>query len=54
MDLKERITVVINTLQQLEIKSTYDNMNYLLGSIQELRRISAELQAEDGEETCGE
>jgi len=49
MDLKERITVVINTLQQLEIKSTYDNMNYLLGSIQELRRISAELQTEEEE-----
>ena len=33
------LQLVINTLQELDIKSTYDNLNRLLGSIQVLDRI---------------
>ena len=47
--MKERLTSVITTLQQLEIQSTYDNMNRLLGSIQELIRIRDTMPEKNGE-----
>ena len=38
-ELSEKIQMVINTLEGLDIKSTFDNMNRLLGSIQALAEI---------------
>ena len=38
-DLVERIQVVMNTIQDLDIKSTFDNMNHLMGVLQELSRL---------------
>lgn len=43
-DLVERIQVVMNTIQDLDIKSTFDNMNHLMGVLQELSRIRDEVQ----------
>lgn len=43
-DLVERIQVVMNTIQDLDIKSTFDNMNHLMGVLQELARIRDEVQ----------
>ena len=42
-----RIQNVINALQKVMIYSTCDNMNYMLGSIQELTRIQEDLQKHD-------
>ena len=39
-----RIQMVINTLQDLDIKSTFDNMNKLLGCQQTLADVRDELQ----------
>ena len=45
MELASKIQAVINTLEGLDIKATYDNMNRLLGSLQTLAAIRDELQA---------
>ena len=37
--MKDRIQAVINTLQQVKIDATWDNMNYMFGVLQELVRI---------------
>ena len=42
-NLKQRLTDVAATLQQLDIQSTYKNMNGLLGSVQEILRIREEI-----------
>jgi uncharacterized coiled-coil DUF342 family protein len=39
----EKIQIVINTIQDLEIKSTFDNMNRLMGAIQTLAALRDEL-----------
>ena len=44
-----RIQMVINTLQDLDIKSTFDNMNRLMGAMQELARIRDELNGPGGQ-----
>ena len=44
-----RIQMVINTLQDLDIKSTFDNMNRLMGALQELARIRDELNESGGQ-----
>ena len=43
-ELANRIQMVINTIEQLDIKSTYDNMNRLLGCMQTLADIRDRLQ----------
>jgi len=45
-ELSEKIQLVINTLEGLDIKSTFDNMNRLLGSLQALAEIRDALSAE--------
>ena len=42
-----RIHIVINTLQDLDIKSTFDNMNRLMGALHELARIRDELSNQE-------
>ena len=42
-----RIQIVINTLQDLDIKSTFDNMNRLMGALHELARIRDELSNQE-------
>lgn len=41
--IKEKINAVINTLQTLDIKSEYNNMNKLVGCMQVLSQINKEL-----------
>lgn len=43
-DLAEKIQVVMNTIQDLDIKSTFDNMNHLMGVLQTLASIRDELK----------
>jgi len=42
----EKIQIVINTLQDLDIKSTFDNMNHLLACMKMLAEIRDELRKE--------
>ena len=42
-EMAENVQKVINTLEGLDIKSTYDNMNRLLGSLQVLANVRDEL-----------
>lgn len=37
------IQIVINTLQDLDIKSTFDNMNRIMGALQTLAKLRDEL-----------
>ena len=43
-ELTTKIQAVINTLEGLDIKSTFDNMNKLLGCQQTLADVRDELQ----------
>ena len=43
-ELANRIQVAINTLQTLEIKATFDNMNHMMGAIQTLAMVRDELE----------
>lgn len=45
-----KIQMVINTLQDLDIKSTFDNMNHLMGAIQTLCQVRDELEKMAGAE----
>lgn len=45
-EFAEKIQAVINTLEGLDIKSTYDNMNKILGCMQVLAGIRDELNKE--------
>ena len=38
-ELAQKIQMVINTIEDLDIKSTFDNMNKLLGSLQTLASV---------------
>ena len=42
-ELAQRIQMTINTLQTLEIKATFDNMNHMMGAIQTLAMVRDEL-----------
>lgn len=41
------IQIVINTLQDLDIKSTFNNMNRLMGAIQTLAKLRDEMDQKD-------
>lgn len=43
----EKIQAVINTLESMEIRSTYDNMNRMLGVYQTLAQVRDKLAAEE-------
>ena len=43
----EKIQAVINTLESMEIRITYDNMNRMLGVYQTLAQVRDELAAEE-------
>jgi len=45
--MRERIQLVIDTLQSLDIRSSYDNMRKLLGCINELNDVIGKLPAEE-------
>ena len=45
--LSADIQRVINTLEELNIKSTFDNMNKLLGSLQVLADVRNQLQQQE-------
>lgn len=40
----EKIQIVINTIQALEIRATYENMNHLMGAL----KLLAEIRDETG------
>ena len=42
-----KIQMVIDTLQGLDIKSTFSNMNHLMGAIQMLVQIRDEMKGKD-------
>ena len=44
-ELANKVQIVINTIQDLDIKSTFDNMNRLMGAMQTLAGIRDELEA---------
>ena len=48
-ELAGKVQIVINTIQDLDIKSTFSNMNRLMGAMQTLAGIRDELEkvAED-------
>lgn len=52
MDTVGMIQAIINTLQALDIKATYENMDKLLGCMQLLAKVrdalKAEKEADDG------
>lgn len=50
----EKIQAVINTLEQLEIRGTYDNTNRLLGVYQTLAEVRGELKEKEAGEDAGE
>ena len=50
----ERIQMVLNTLEQLEIRGSYDNTSKLLGIYQELIAVRDGLQAEENKEEVTE
>lgn len=43
----EKIQAVIDTLQQLQLPATYDNMSRLLGSLQALGEIRDEMTKDE-------
>ena len=43
MELANRVQMVMNTLEQLDIKANYDTMNKLLGCLQALAKVRDEL-----------
>lgn len=43
-ELAEKVQIVINTIQDLDIKSTFNNMNRLMGAMQTLAGIRDELE----------
>lgn len=47
MDTAAKIQVVINTLQGLDIKASFDNVNHMMGIFQTLAAIRDELQTCD-------
>ena len=56
-EMAEKLQIVMNTIQDLDIKSTFDNMNHLLGVLQTLAGIRDELgqmAAEEVKEDDGE
>ena len=53
-NLDNDIRNVISTLEGLEIKSTYENMNRLLGCMQVLERVRDELKVISAKETKGD
>ena len=50
----EKIQAVLNTLERMEIRSTYDNTNYMLGIYNTLTEVRDDLQAKEGAEDGGE
>ena len=51
--MHDLITSVIQALQRLEIKSTYGNLNILLGSIQTLQQVADKLEVNDDGRQAG-
>lgn len=44
MNNADKIQLVIDTLQQLELRASYDNMNHLLGCLQALTEIQSSVR----------
>lgn len=45
MKLANKVQIVINTIQDIDIKASFDTMNHLMGAIQTLAQIRDELNA---------
>ena len=46
-DMAQKIQITINTLENLEIKSSFNNMNHLMGALKTLATIRDELIKKD-------
>lgn len=46
-ELAQKIQITINTLENLEIKSSFNNMNHLMGALKALASIRDELIKKD-------
>ena len=42
-EMAQKIQIIINTLENLEIKSSFNNMNHLMGALKTLASIRDEL-----------
>ncbi len=54
MTNSEKIQAVLNTLERMEIRSTYDNTNYMLGIYNTLTEVRDDLQGKEAPEDGGE
>ena len=54
MKNSEKIQMVINTLEILDMKPTYDNTNRMLGIYQTLLAVRDDLKTKEAEEDAGE
>lgn len=54
MKNSEKIQMVINTLEILEMKPTYDNTNRMFGIYQTLFAVRDDLKMKEAEEDAGE
>lgn len=48
-DQATKIQVVINTLQAMEIKATFDNMNHMMGALKLLAEVREAIATPDDE-----
>ena len=48
--MAEKLQMVMNTIEGLEIKATFDNMGHLLACLQVLRECISELRAQETKE----
>lgn len=51
--LANKIQLVLNTLEGLDIKATYDNMSHLLGVLQALMEVRDELNKKEAAVNAG-
>jgi len=54
MNNSEKIQMVINTLEILEMKTTYNNTNRMLGIYQTLLAVRDDLKTKEAKEDAGE
>ena len=54
MDTSAKIQIVINTIQGLDIKASFDNVNHMMGILKTLAAIRDELQTCDLKEVTND
>ena len=54
LTIAEKLQVIMNTLETLDIKPTYDNTNKLLGIYRTLADVRDEIHNEEASDNAGE